>query len=104
MGQGAHCIPAKLLQPCPADVTKISNKGDNLLLLQVFSGRVMQHDHCVILYSVTACIKKNTILFLFMQNIDLDIVTFSRVVEEFSITSSDLYQSSAQLSLCWACD
>lgn len=40
-----------------------------------------------------------------MQNFLLDIVTLSRVVEKFSITSSvDLYQSFSQLSLCWACD
>lgn len=41
---------------CPAEVTKVSNNGDNLLLLQGFSGRVMQHDHCVILYNVTESI------------------------------------------------
>lgn len=44
---------------CSIDVTKISYKGDNLLLLQGFSGRVMQHDHFVILYNVTGSIKKN---------------------------------------------
>lgn len=55
---------------CPVVVAKVSNNGDNLLLLQGFSGRVMQHDHCVILYSVTENIKK-ILFYLYLCRISL---------------------------------
>lgn len=87
---------------CPA-VTKVSNKGDNLLLLQGFSGRVMQHDHCVILYNVTVSIKKYYPIYISAEYLfgHSYLLQSSRGIFYHLLY---LYQSSTQLSLCWACD